>query len=89
MVRIKIDDTLNAFCKDTGVYLEGASDGPSTSLTFAAKDILDVAGYVTGGGNPDWKATHEPATPTTWAVNTLVEAGATMIGKTIANELTR
>ena len=89
MVRIKIDDTLNAFCKDTGVYLEGASDAPLTSLTFAAKDILDVAGYVTGGGNPDWKATHEPATPTAWAVNTLVEAGATMIGKTIANELTR
>jgi amidase len=89
MARIKIDDTLNAFCKDTGVYLEGASDAPLTSLTFAAKDILDVAGYVTGGSNPDWKAAHEPATPTAWAVNTLVEAGATMVGKTITDELTR
>ena len=71
------------------MYLEGASDGPLTSLTFAAKDILDVAGYVTGGGNPDWKATHEPATPTALAANTLVVARAMMISKTIANELTR
>jgi amidase len=53
MVRNKIDDTLNAFCKDTDAYLEGASDGPLTGLPFAAKDILDVAGYVTGAGNPD------------------------------------
>ena len=53
MARIKIDDTLNAFCKDTDAYLEGASDGPLTGLPFAAKDILDVAGYVTGAGNPD------------------------------------
>jgi Asp-tRNA(Asn)/Glu-tRNA(Gln) amidotransferase A subunit family amidase len=71
------------------VYLEGASDGPLTSLTFDAKEIPAVAGYVTGGGNPDWKATHEPATPTALAANTLVVAGAMMISKTIANELTR
>jgi len=71
------------------VYLEGASHGPLTSLSFAAKEILDVAGYVTGGGNPDWKATHEPATPAACAANTPVEARAMMIGKTIANELTR
>tara|TARA_B100000678_G_C17772440_1_gene327360 strand:- start:225 stop:440 length:216 start_codon:yes stop_codon:yes gene_type:complete len=71
------------------VYLEGASDGPLTSLTFGAKEIPAVAGYVTGGGNPDWKATHEPATPTALAANTLVVARAMMISKTIANELTR
>ena len=89
MTRITIEDTLNAFCKDTEAYLEGASKGPLAGLTFAAKDILDVAGHVTGGGNPDWKATHEPAERTAWAVNTLVEAGATMVGKTITDELTR
>ena len=89
MTRITIDDTLNAFCKDTDAYLEGAKDGPLAGLTFAAKDIFDVAGHVTGGGNPDWKATHEPAVRTAWVVNTLVEAGATMVGKTITDELTR
>ena len=80
---------MNAFCKDSDAYLQGAPDGPLSGLTFAAKDIFDVAGYVTGGGNPDWKATHEPAPRTAWAVQTLVDAGATMVGKTITDELTR
>ena len=87
--RRTLDDPLNAFCKDSDAYLQGAPDGPLSGLTFAAKDIFDVAGYVTGGGNPDWKATHEPAPRTAWAVQTLVDAGATMVGKTITDELTR
>lgn len=87
--RRTLDDPLNAFCKDSDAYLEGASDGPLSGLTFAAKDIFDVAGYVTGGGNPDWKATHEPAQTTAWAVQALVDAGATMVGKTLTDELTR
>ena len=84
-----IDDSLNAFCKDTEAYLEGAADGPLLDLRFAAKDIFDVAGHVTGGGNPDWKATHGAATETAWAVQVLVDAGATMVGKTVTDELTR
>jgi amidase len=87
--RLTIDDRLNAFCKDTDAYLEGAAGGPLSGLTFAAKDIFDIAGYVTGGGNPDWKATHEPARATAWVVRVLVEAGATMVGKTITDEITR
>ena len=82
-------DHLNAFCKDTGAYLQGAPDGPLSGLTFAAKDILDIAGYVTGGGNPDWKETHPAADKTAWTVQTLVDAGATMAGKSITDELTR
>lgn len=87
--RQRIDDHLNAFCKDTDAFLEGAAGGPLSGLNFAAKDIFDVAGYVTGGGNPDWKATHEVADHTAWVVGTLVESGATMVGKTITDELTR
>jgi amidase len=87
--RLTIDDRLNAFCKDTDAYLEGAAGGPLSGLTFAAKDIFDIAGYVTGGGNPDWKATHPPARSTAWVVSVLVEAGATMVGKTITDEITR
>ena len=85
----RFDDPLNAFCKDSDVYLEGATVGPLSGLTFAAKDIFDVAGHVTGGGNPDWKATHGPAAKTAWVVQMLVDAGATMVGKTITDELTR
>ena len=84
-----IDDRFNAFCRDTDAYLAGTTGGPLAGLTFAAKDIFDVAGYVTGGGNPDWKATHEAAARTAWAVQVLVEAGATMVGKTITDEITR
>ncbi len=84
-----IDDRLNAFCRDSDSYLEGAAEGPLAGLTFAAKDIFDVAGHVTGGGNPDWKTTHEPAEKTARAVGVLAEAGAEMIGKTITDELTR
>ena len=84
-----IEDPLNAFCKDTDAYIAGAEGGPLSGLTFAAKDIFDVAGHVTGGGNPDWKATHQAAVKTAWAVQVLVDAGATMVGKTITDELTR
>ncbi len=87
--RRKIDDNLNAFCGDTDAYLEGASNGPLSGLAFAAKDIFDVAGYITGGGNPDWRASHVAAEHTAWTVRTLVEAGATMVGKTHTDELTR
>jgi amidase len=87
--QLTIDDSLNAFCKDTDAYLEGAAGGPLSGLTFAAKDIFDVAGYVTGGGNPDWKATHEAAKHTAWVVSRLADAGATMVGKTITDEITR
>src|SRR5215813_14245287 len=85
----KLDDHLHAFCDDTEAYLAGAADGPLAGLTFAAKDIFDVAGYVTGGGNPDWRATHAAATHTAWAVQVLIDAGATMVGKTITDEITR
>ncbi len=82
-------DDLDAFCKDTEAYLDGVPGGSLSGLTFAAKDIFDVAGHVTGGGNPDWKATHPPAGKNAWIVETLVNAGATMVGKTHTDELTR
>ena len=44
--RLTIDDHLNAFCTDTDAYLEGAAGGPLSGLTFAAKDIFDIAGHV-------------------------------------------
>ena len=82
-------DRLNAFCKDTDAYLEGHSGGPLSNMTFAAKDIFDIKGFVTGGGNPDWKATQNPAEQTAWAVQMLVDAGAVMVGKTLTDEITR
>ncbi len=87
--RTPLNDTLDAFCTDTDAYLEGTPGGPLSGLTFAAKDIFDVAGHVTGGGNPDWKATHPPAERNAWIIQTLADAGAAMVGKTHTDELTR
>ncbi|HIF43944.1 MAG TPA: amidase [Dehalococcoidia bacterium] len=91
MVRPKepFSDPLDAFCKDTDAYLAGPEGRPLSDLKYAAKDIFDVAGFVTGGGNPDWKATHPPADQHAWIVETLLNAGATMVGKTHTDELTR
>ncbi|WP_119461781.1 amidase [Rhodospirillaceae bacterium SYSU D60014] len=82
-----IDDPLGAFMQQVEAVLPGARTGPLAGLRFAAKDIFDVARHVTGAGNPDWLATHAPAPATAPAVEALVAAGATMIGKTITDEL--
>ena len=84
----KIEDTVNAFV-NLDCRLAGDPDGPLAGLTFAAKDIFDVAGFVTGAGNPDWAQTHSPAMKHSWAIETLTNAGATLNGKTITDELTR
>ena len=81
-----IDDPLGAFCRHVDVTLTGAA-GPLAGLRFAAKDLFDVAGQVTGCGNPDWLRTHAPAAATAPAVARLVEAGATLVGKTVTDEL--
>src|SRR5919109_534521 len=41
-------DPLNAFCSHSTAQLKGAPTGPLAGLTFAAKDLFDIAGHVTG-----------------------------------------
>jgi amidase len=65
----------------------GAPSGPLAGLTFAAKDLFDVAGHPTGGGNPDWARQHPVPTKHAWAVQRLLDAGATLIGKTVTDEV--
>lgn len=80
-------DALNAFVPGGRFTLAGATDGPLAGLTFAAKDIFDIAGYVTGCGNPDWARTHGAADGTASCVRKLLDAGATLVGKTITDEI--
>ena len=61
--------------------------GLLSGLTFAVKDLFDVAGDVTGCGNPDWAASHAPASFDAWAVDALRQAGASLHGKTITDEI--
>jgi amidase len=89
VIRSTIHDTLNAFCTHTNALLKGAGDGPLAGLRFAAKDLFDIEGHVTGAGNPDWLRTHAPAPRTAPVVQRLVDVGADMVGKTHTDELSR
>ena len=80
-------DEYGAFVPHVDCVVQGAANGPLRGLTFAAKDLFDVAGYVTGSGNPDWERTHPPARKNAWAVQALLDAGATLAGKTITDEI--
>jgi len=57
------------------------------TLSCAVKDLIDVAGTVTGCGNPDWARTHRPARGTATCVRRLLAAGAGLAGKTVTDEL--
>src|SRR5882757_4897063 len=55
---------INCFRPGPAVNIKGAASGPLAGLRFAAKDLFDVSGFVTGGGNPSWLVTHEVADTT-------------------------
>lgn len=82
-----MEDTVGAFLPDGRFDLPGAEAGSLAGLTFAAKDIIDVAGHTTGCGNPDWGASHPPAAAHAPVVAALLAAGARLVGKTITDEL--
>lgn len=79
-------DRNDPFVPEQSVHITGAPNGPLSGLTFAAKDLFDVAGFPTGGGNPDWPADPVPAQHA-WMVKQLLDAGANLIGKTVTDEV--
>jgi amidase len=46
-------EDIGAFVPGPRIHIEGRPGGPLAGLTFAAKDLFDVAGVPTGGGNHD------------------------------------
>jgi len=70
------------------VMLDGRPGGPLHGRDFVVKDVFDVSGYKTGAGNPEYLATHDPASVTAPAVTRLVDAGARLIGKAVTDEFT-
>src|SRR6266403_2787364 len=81
------DDDVNAFVPGPRLRIEGRPTGPLAGLAFAAKDLFDVAGHPTGGGNPDWAKQNPVPSRHAWAVQRLLDAGATLIGKTVTDEV--
>ncbi|MBB5391562.1 MULTISPECIES: amidase [unclassified Herbaspirillum] len=82
-----VPDGIGAFVPHGRFRIAGAAAGPLAGLAFGAKDLFDVAGHVTGAGNPDWLRTHAPATATSPLVTALLNAGATLVGKTLTDEI--
>lgn len=80
-------DPAHAFVPYPAVPVPCAGTGPLSGLTFAAKDLYDVAGYPTGGGNPLMLARSGIKTTTCPAVQGLLDAGARFVGKTHTDEL--
>ncbi|WP_137180150.1 amidase [Roseomonas sp. AR75] len=77
----------SAFVAHGNVTLRGTAAGPLAGLTFAAKDLFDVAGTKSGWGNPDRLAEAPVAVSTASALLPALAAGATLIGKTHTDEL--
>ncbi len=71
---------------DIKAPIKGQPGGALDGLTLAVKDMYDIAGERTGGGNPDWLAAQAPAARHASAVAKLLGAGATVIGKTVCDE---
>jgi amidase len=82
-----IEDEVGAFVPGPRMEVPGAAVGPLAGLDFAVKDLFDVAGAVTTYGNPDWARTHPAAAGTAPLVTALLEAGASLRGKTRTVEL--
>jgi amidase len=82
-----IEDTVGAFVPGPRAERAPLGTGRLSGLTFAAKDLFDVAGVLTTFGNPDWARTHPPAIATASAVLQLLQAGAALAGKTKTQEL--
>lgn len=71
---------------DLPAPVAGAGSGPLAGLTAVVKDMYDIAGERTGGGNPEWLAAQPPARAHAGAVAAILAAGATVSGKTVCDE---
>jgi len=84
---VAVHDLVGAFVPGPRLERPPLGTGRLSGLSFAVKDLFDVAGATTTYGNPDWASTHGPATATAPVVTTLLQAGARMVGKTKTMEL--
>ena len=81
-----LHDPAHAFVPYPDAAVAHAGRGPLCGLSFAAKDLFDVAGYPTGGGSPFLLALSGIKTRNAWAVQALLDAGARFTGKTVTDE---
>ena len=81
------DTDWNAFVPGEVFSIQEQADGPLAGLTMSVKDLFDIAGHPTGAGNPDWRASHAVPLQHAELFQSLLNAGARFVGKTITEEL--
>jgi len=81
------DDPSLGYMPYPAVKVASARTGPLKGLTFAVKDLFDVAGYPTSAGSPHLLAMSGIKRRTAPTVQALLDAGASFTGKTITDEL--
>lgn len=80
-------DTVGAFVGEPAVLVRGRRGGPLCGVTVGVKDVFDVAGTITRAGNPAFAEGRAPAVRSAGAVERLVGAGATVVGRTVSDAL--
>ncbi len=75
------------FAKPLEANLVANVDKALAHKNVAVKDLFHIAGYPTSAGNPDWLASHVIPTETSPVITELLKQGATLVGKTITDEL--
>lgn len=63
------------------------ADGPLKGCSVVVKDSYDISGYYTSNGSPHWRETHPVAVSTAPAVDSLLKAGAHVMGKAVMDEM--
>ena len=85
-----INDIVGAWVPHGRFQIDPIAAGPLSGLTFAAKDLFDVAGHPTGAGNPTWLATHPVPTQHSAVIahtNSGITAFSTAAGKVTVYKL--
>ena len=82
-----LNDPAHAFVPYPDVPVPHAGTGPLSGLYFGVKDLFDVAGSPTSGGNPLVLAMSGTKTANAPTVQKLLDAGAALAGKTVTDEL--
>jgi amidase len=80
-------DDFGAFVPGSRCRLMPTGSGLLNGQNFAVKDLIDVVDTRTGGGNPHWLHAQKAAAVSAPVVAALLAAGATLVGKTITDEL--
>jgi amidase len=80
-------DDVAAFVPGKLVERPATVSGVLDGLSCGVKDVFDIAGCLTGYGNPDWEKTHGLPSADAIVVSKIRQHGAHIVGKTLTDEL--